>query len=252
MEPLRNPKLAEVIASHIEHMILEGVLRPGERLASERDLAARLEVSRPPLREALERLVHRGLLRTTPSGTHVAHFLTPLTSPLASLLQGNPQVVDDYFEYRGLVEGPTARLAALRATEVDRQAIRACLDRLEVAHGVEDPSQETDLDADLHMLLYEATHNLVVLQVMRAFSELLRSDVFYSRHKLYLSPGTRETLLAQHMAIGEAVIAGEADKAEAQATTHIRFTAEALQRLREEEIRIGQSLRRVGRTEMLG
>ncbi len=252
MEPIRNPKLAEVIADHIEQLILEGSLRPGERLASERELAERLEVSRPPLREALERLGEKGLLQTTHSGTYVAKFLTPLTSPLASLLQSNPRVITDYFEFRTLMEGPAARLAAERATDYDREAIRDCLDNLKQAHVLEDPSTEAERDADLHMLVYEASHNLVVLHIMRAFSDLLRSDVFYSRHKLYVSNGARDILLEQHLAIGEAVLAGEAERAEKCATDHIRYTAETLDRLKSEELRLGRALRRLGRSEVLG
>jgi len=252
VEPVRNPKLADVIAEHIEQLILEGTLRPGERLASERELAERLEVSRPPLREALDRLAERGLLRTTHGGTYVAQFLSPLTDPLASLLQSNGQVVVDYFEYRKMVEGPAARLAATRATDLDRKAIRDCLDALLAAHALDDPSVETDRDADLHMLIYEAAHNLVVMHVMRAFSEMLRSDVFYSRQGVYLSHGARDKLLAQHIAIGEAVIAGDAALAEARATEHIHFTAETLHHLRDEEQRLGRALRRFGRSEILG
>ncbi len=252
MEPVRNQKLADVIADHIEQLILEGALRPGERLAPERELAERLEVSRPSLREAIDRLATRGLLVTSHAGTHVAQFMTPLTSPLATLLQSNARVVTDYFEYRTIVEGPAARHAAERATELDRQAIRDCLEALKRNHELEDPSAETESDADLHMLIYEASHNLVVLHVMRAFSELLRSDVFYSRRKLYIAPGARDVLLAQHLAIGEAVIAGDVAAAEHHATEHIRFTAETLQRLQDEEMRIGRALRRFGRAEVLG
>ncbi len=251
MDPVRNPKLADAIAEHIEQLILEGTLRPGERLASERELSEKLEVSRPSLREALDRLEGRKLLRTTRGGTFVAHFMAPLTEPLAALMQSNEQVVVDYFEYRKLVEGATARLAAERATDLDRREIDACLARMRDAHGFEDPTAEAEADTDLHMLIYEASHNLVVLHVMRAFSELLRGDVFYDRNRLYLTAGVRDLLLDQHVAIAEAVLAGDADRAERAATEHICFTAEALARLRDDEKRLGRALRRFGRKDIV-
>lgn len=251
MDPVRNPKLADAIAEHIEQLILEGTLRPGERLASERELSERLEVSRPSLREALDRLEARKLLRTTRGGTYVAQFMAPLTEPLAALMQSNEQVVVDYFEYRQLMEGAAARLAAERATDLDRQEIGACLERMREAHRLDDPSREAEVDADLHMLVYEASHNLVVLHVMRAFSELLRGDVFYNRHRLYLTPGVRDILLGQHEAIAEAVLAGDGDRAEAAAGEHIRFTAETLKRLREDEKRLDRALRRFGRKDIV-
>lgn len=252
MDTVRTQKLADAIAEHLEQLILEGTLRPGERLAPERELAEKLAVSRPSLREALDRLVAGKLLFTTPTGTYVARFMAPLTEPLAVLLQSNEQVIVDYFEYRQMVEGPAARLAAVRATEPDRQAIEACLERLKQAHSVTDPGEEADVDADLHMLIYEAAGNLVLMHVMRAFSEMLRSDVFYKRQRLYLSPEVRDVLLAQHVAIAEAVVAGDADAAEEAATRHIRYTAETLARLRDEEVRLERALRRFGRGEFLG
>lgn len=251
MEPVRNKKLAEVIAGHLERMILEGALRPGERLAPERELSERLEVSRPSLRDALDLLVAQGLLRTEPSGTYVSDFLAPLTHPLAVLMQSNEEVTGDYLEYRMLVEGPTARFAATRATDVDRKAIRDVLNALADAHALEDPRLEAECDADLHMAIYEAAHNLVVMHVMRAFSDLLRSDVFYNRNRLYLSAGTRQELFDQHLAIGEAVIAGDAEAAEEAANKHIRFTAETLHRLKDEETRLGRALRRFGRGDIV-
>jgi len=251
MEPVRNPKLADAIAEHIEQLILEGALRPGERLASERELSEKLEVSRPSLREALDRLEARKLLRTTRGGTYVAQFMAPLTEPLAMLMQSNDQVVVDYFEYRKLVEGAAARLAAERATDLDRSGIRACLARMTEAHRLDDPTAEAEADADLHMLFYEASHNLVVLHVMRAFSELLRGDVFYNRHRLYLTPGVRAILLGHHVAIAEAVLAGDGDAAEAAASEHIRFTAETLAKLRDDEKRLGRALRRFGRKDIV-
>src|SRR6266702_4153316 len=117
MEPLRTPKLADAVAEHLERLILEGALRPGEKLATERELAAKLEVSRPSLREALDKLQARGLIETNKAGNFVSRFLAPMTDPLIALFQSNDQALDDYVEYRCLIEGEAARLAAARATE---------------------------------------------------------------------------------------------------------------------------------------
>jgi GntR family transcriptional repressor for pyruvate dehydrogenase complex len=248
---IRHRRLADTIAEHFEQLILEGVLRPGERLASERDLAERLEVSRPSLRDAIDILVKRGLLTTGKTGTMVAEFLAPLTNPLAALLQSNERVTRDYFEYREAIEPRTAGLAALRATEFDREAIRACIDRMEAAHGLEDPTAEAEADADLHVLVYEAAHNLVILHVMRAFAEMLRQDIFYNRKLLYARANVRAALLAQHRVIGEAVLAGDARRAEKAAGDHIRFTYTTLEEIGRDEARVGVALRRIGRAELI-
>jgi GntR family transcriptional repressor for pyruvate dehydrogenase complex len=251
MEPVRNQKLADAIAEHLEQLILEGSLRPGEKLAPERELAEKLEVSRPSLREALEKLQARGLIETGKSGTFVTQFMASLTEPLAAMLQSNEQALIDYLEYRGLVEGEAARLAAIRATEPEREAIRQCLDAMRAAHKVDDPTAEAGVDADLHVLIYEAAHNLVLLHVMRAFSEMLHGGVFYNRHQLYSRPGVRDLLLEQHLAIGEAVLARDPDKAAEAASFHIRATAATLEEIRQEQTRVARALRRMGRSEFV-
>jgi GntR family transcriptional regulator, transcriptional repressor for pyruvate dehydrogenase complex len=247
----RGPKIADAMADHIERLILEGVLRPGEKLAAERELAEKLDISRPSLRAALDILVKRGLLVSDRSGTFVAQFLSPLLRPLATLMQDKPRVPADYFEFRKIQEAHAARLAALRATDVDRQAIRHCIERMKEAHKLEDPTQEGEADVDLHLLIYEASHNVVLLHVMRALADLLRNNIFYSRAQLYLREGVRDQLLEQHLAIAEAVIAGRPKEAESAAAEHIRFTFETVEEIRRDSLRLETSLSRINRSDLL-
>lgn len=248
---IRPEKLGDAIAEHIEKLILEGVLRPGEKLAAERDLAQKLDVSRPSLREALEKLQAKGLLETTKSGTVVAQFLAPLTRPLAELFADKPRVTSDYFEYRRIVEGQAAALAAIRSTDLDRAAFRECAGRIQKANELDDPGEEATADADLHLLIYEASHNIVLLHVMRVFSELLRNDVLYNRNQLYQRFGVREQLLKQHLAIADAIVRGDPRAAEREAADHISFTFETIEEIRRDEARIEVSLRRVSRSDLL-
>lgn len=250
-ESIESPKAADAIADRIERLILEGVLRPGERLASERELAEKLDVSRPTLRDALAKLADKGLLSTTRGGTYVAQFLASLTEPLAALLGENPRVADDYFEFRRFVEAEASGLAAVRATDVDRRAIRECAERMSDAHLLDDPTQEAEADVDLHLLVYEASHNIVLMHVMRALAELMRRDIFYNREQLYLRTGVREKLLAQHLAIAETVIAGNREAAIAAAAEHIRFTFETVEEIRRDSERVESSLQRVGRSDFV-
>ncbi len=245
------PKAADAIASHLEMLILEGVLRPGERLAGERELAEKLDVSRPTLRAALARLTKRGLLTTSRNGRRVAQFLSPLMDPLASLLADKPQVTDDYFEFRTCFEAEAAGLAAQRATELDQRTITSAIARMHTAHRQDNAEEEANADVEFHMAVYEASHNLVLLHVMRAMSELLRRDVFYNRAQLYAREGVRTLLLAQHEAIGKAIGAGDARQARRAASEHIRFTAQTIHDIRRNRMRMEASLNRVGRADFL-
>jgi len=250
-DSIRTQKVADAIALHIEGLILQGALRPGEKLASERDLAVKFDVSRPSLREAIEKLAERGLLTATRGGTYVAEFLTPIMEPLASLYRDNQNASADYFEFRQWVEAQAARSAAIRATDVDRAAIRTCLAQMRKAHKISDPSQEAQADVNLHILVYEAGHNLIVLHVMRALSELLRNNIFFNRQNLYLRAGVREKLLAQHIEIGDAVLARNPDRAEAAAADHIRFVFSTVEDIQRDAKRLKTSLMRVKRSDLL-
>ena len=249
-DAIRPPRLADAIAGHIERMILEGVLRPGERLASERDLAEKLDVSRPSLREALAQLEKRGLLLSKRGGTTVAQFLAPLSMPLAELFRDKPRVTADYFEYRCFVESQAAKLAALRATDLDRKTIQAVIKRMQAAHSLEDPYKEAETDVDLHLAVYEASHNVVLLHVMRVFAELLREGIFYNRDQLFRRHGTRPILLEQHLAIADAVLSGDVDRATRVADEHIRYTFNTVEEIRRDE-ELEASLRRLERSDLL-
>ena len=251
-DDVRPARLADAVAERLEQLILEGVLRPGERLLPERDLAEKLNVSRPSLREALQKLEEKGLLRTSREGTVVAQLVgASLTDPLTQLLQSHPETTFDYLEFRAGVEGMAAYLAAQRATDVDRQMMKDCIERMQAAHGEEDSSTEADADTDLHLAIYEASHNVVLLHIMRGLAAMLRQDVFYNRPRLYSQPGVRELLLDQHRAICEAVMRGDADEARVAAECHINFTHKTMREIRDAEARLEVSLRRLGRSDLV-
>ncbi|CAK0765120.1 GntR family transcriptional regulator, transcriptional repressor for pyruvate dehydrogenase complex [uncultured Gammaproteobacteria bacterium] len=250
-ESIKAEKIADTVASHLERLIFEGALHPGERLLPERELAQKLEVSRPSLRDALALLERRGLVVTDRQGSRVAEFLRPLTQPLELLIQSNARAPFDYLEFRGVIEGATAEMAAKRATELDRATIQGILERMEKAHSHVDSGEESEADADLHFATYEAAHNVVILHIMRAFSELLRRDVFYHREQLYARRGVRDLLLTHHKAIGEAIIAGDGAAARRAAENHIAFTRQTLEEIRQADARLAVSLRRLGRRDLV-
>ncbi len=251
MEAIRTQRVADAIATRIEKLILEGALRPGEKLASERELALRLDVSRPSLREAIDKLVERGLLTANRGGTAVAQFLLPIMAPLANLYRDHHNAAADYLEFRQWVEAQAARAAAERATEVDKAAIRDCLAEMRKAHKATDSALEAQADVNLHILVYEASHNFIVLHVMRALSELLRNNVFFNREHLYGRSGVREKLLSQHTEIGEAVITGDPERAEAAAAAHIQFVFGTVEEIQRDDKRLACSISRVGRSDFL-
>jgi GntR family transcriptional regulator, transcriptional repressor for pyruvate dehydrogenase complex len=237
---------SDATAQHIEDLILEGSLRPGEPLLPEREMALRLNVSRPTLRQGLKTLEDKGLLTAEPGGgRRVAPLATTITDPLIALMSARGDLVGDYLEFRATLERMAAALAAERANDVDRAALQACLKRIDAAHRLADPQEEAEADVELHFLIYDASHNVVLLQVMRALSGMLRKGVTDNRQKLFARPEVREVLLLQHRAICEAVMARDPKAAGRAAEDHMVYTRRVLDEIAAAEARLEISLRRI-------
>lgn len=230
-EKITAEKLSHIVARQIELLILRGILRPGERLPAERDLAERLGVSRPSLREALEMLEGKGLVVSRPgSGVFIADVLGSAFSPaLVELFATHDEAVYDYIAFRRDLEGLAAERAARLASDTDREVIATLLAKMEAAHLKRDPRSECALDVQFHMAIIEASHNVVMLHMMRSMFDLLRQGVFYNRGVMFKNRVTRDMLLDQHRAINAAIQARDPAAARAAVTRHLDYVEEALQ-----------------------
>jgi GntR family transcriptional repressor for pyruvate dehydrogenase complex len=244
---IKPQRAAEAVARHLEALILEGSLRPGEALLPERELAERLNVSRPTLREGLKLLEDRGLLDSEKGkAMRVAQLgKSAITDPLMDLLIARPEVADDYLEFRDIVETEAAMMAAQRANHVDRQRIEACMARIDAAHASGSPAEEAEADAALHLTIYEASHNIVLLQIMRALSGSLRSDVTKNRARMFTIPAIRDLLRDQHLAIGRAILDGDPQAARHAAHHHLAYIRGAMHEINAAEAKLDLSLRRL-------
>lgn len=222
---IKAPTTANIVAQHLQTLILEGELSAGERLAPERELANRLSVSRTVLREALKTLQDRGVLTTTRGGgTYVSSVLgATLYDPLLELLRSNPAATQDYHEYRRELEGAAAYFAAIRATPPDIEIIRIIIDRMISADETGNAEQEADIDAEFHIAIIDASHNKIFMHFARAMHEVLRQDLYASRRTLFDRPGVRKNLLNQHIEVANCVADGRADDARAAIYAHIDF-----------------------------
>jgi len=242
---MKQQRLSDRIAEKLEAMIAEGSLKPGERLPAERDLASRLEVSRPSLREAIQKLNSKGLLNTRHGGgTYVCDSLEPsFVSPLIALLREMPESRYDVLEIRHALEGTAAYYAALRSTGEDKAKIRRCFEEMIAGHGNPDPMAEARADAAFHLSIVEASHNVVLLHVMRGLFTLLQNSISHNLDKLYTLPRVFEPLSRQHERLMNTVIEGDAEKARQAAQEHLVFVEESLQQIDREEVHKQRALR---------
>lgn len=228
--PIAPEKLSHSIQRQIEALILQGILRPGDRLPAERDLAERLGVSRPSLREALADLQTAGLVTTRAgAGVFVADVLGSAFSPaLTRLISAHPDAARDYLAFRTDLEGLAAERAARQATDSDLAVIAAVLTRMEAAHEAHDHELESTLDVEFHMAIVEASHNIIALHMMRSMYDLLREGVFYNRARMFGAANMRGALLDQHRAINAALQARDGGTAREAVAIHLDFVGDCL------------------------
>lgn len=222
---IEHDPTARAVERQIETLILEGVLCAGDKLPGERDLSKSFNVSRPILRQAISNLKDKKLLLTRHGGaTLVADVIgTVFAAPVAEIIRSNEKAKADYLEYRREIEAMAASMAADRATAADKTVLKRVIDDMKQAHEARDPDRESELDVEFHNAVGDSAHNIMLLHTLRSCYRLLKNDVFYNRKLLYDGSGMREKLLQQHLAIYDAIIAGDARKAAQVARKHIEF-----------------------------
>lgn len=213
-------RLSDRLAAALTAQIDSGALRPGDRLPTEAQLAARHGVSRSVVREAVQRIKSRGLLLSRQgSGVYVAP--PPAHRPLAfdpKVLESMDAVVQ-VVELRRVLEGEIAALAALRSTRAQQAGLKRSLKAIDTAMAAGDDG--VDEDMAFHRAIGEATGN-------PQFSRLLAFLEQYLREAMRVTKGNearREDFMRQvrdeHRAIVAAIEARDAAKARAAAVGHL-------------------------------
>jgi GntR family transcriptional repressor for pyruvate dehydrogenase complex len=138
------------------------------------------------------------------------------------------EAVFDYIAFRRDMEGLAADRAARLGSDTDLRVIQAIMDKMVLAHTKRDPANEALLDADFHLSIIEASHNVIMLHMMRSMYDLLREGVFYNRQIMFRQRSTRDTLLEQHSAINDAIQARDPVAARKAVEAHLDFVEQAL------------------------
>lgn len=233
--------LADMVAERIEQLIVDGVLKAGQALPSERRLVEKLGVSRTSLREGLKHLRARGIIETSHGrGSVVARLTGPSeTSPLMYLLGSQPRTLFDLFEVRGLLEAESARLAALRGTKADYILITRRYEEMVKAHDTDaGAAKHARLDHAFHLAICEASHNPVLVHTLSALTEPLLSSVFASVNNLYHRESHKRDIDRQHARLYNAILGKSPEQARKAAADHINGICAALRDIEQEEQRL--------------
>ncbi|CAM4069939.1 pyruvate dehydrogenase complex transcriptional repressor PdhR [Vibrio neonatus] len=244
---IRQPKLSDVIEKELETLILDGILSPGKKLPSERELAKQFDVSRPSVREAIQRLEAKGLLtRRQGGGTFVCESLSSnLADPLFNLLASHSDTQRDLLETRHALEGISAYFAALRGTVEDFQRITECQKLLNIPVNGDDIESEAKAIMEFLIAISEASHNVVLLHIVRSLAPLLQENVSQNLMLLHGRDDAIQKLNEYREEIVDAITSRQPQRARELCEVHLAFIDETLSDLTEEQDRRALSLRRI-------
>ena len=214
---IKGRRLHEDIIHQLHSLIRQGVLKHGDRLPPERDLAEQFKVSRSSVREAIRSLELQGLVVSKRgSGTFInTDNLESVMALVAASMDTGEDALRDIFEMRRLLEPPIAALAARRATLEEVRQMQEILEEQQRQVGQGDTGVAAD--TAFHFALAAATHNSALLKVVSAVEDILQM----SRDRSMQEPGRPQRSLKSHHQVLQRVQAGDSQGAQEAMEHHL-------------------------------
>lgn len=211
-------RLYEQVLDRLRNHVTERGLRVGDRLPPERDLAARLGVSRASVKQAIVVLEVQGLVEVRHGGgTYLVRDSLDL-EPVERLVERRRRL-PDVLDAREALETKLAELAAERRTEEDIAELRAALGVM--GQEIDEGADGVEGDRRFHAAVTAAAHSGILAEFMRSIAD----QITESRHESLRQPGRPVRSLAQHFAIFDAIEAGQPKQAAAAMRRHVRTVA---------------------------
>jgi GntR family transcriptional repressor for pyruvate dehydrogenase complex len=219
-QEIRRVKLRDQVADMLLEMISSGEYQAGDRLPPERILVEQIGVSRTVVREALNLLETRGLIRIEHGRGAVvsANGAHALQNNLGFLLRMQPGALWELMEMRKALEVEVAGLAAERATAEDIATMRAKLDRMR--EKINAPEGYVEADVGFHEMLARSARNRVILMMMEPIVDLLLA----SRRMTGSKEANAKRALRAHEAILKRVEAKDVEGARSEMRKHMMTT----------------------------
>ena len=207
----------EVIVQQIKSQIKKGILKPGEKLPSERKLADQLGVSRASVREAIQALAFSGYLEVIQGkGTYILEIAIKYDEIVNFFSEFSNYSLDDLMEARIMLEGEFARVAALNASQKEIDVIEKIFN--EIAKS-KDLNSFVVKDLEFHLTVAKATHNPFMYGLMKIVGEMLYKET----HRIIgRSRYTRENTIETTRDLVQAIKQRDAEKAKKLMAEHIR------------------------------
>lgn len=223
-----NTSRSERIVAQIKALMLEGKLKPGDKLPPERELAEIMNVSRTSVREAIKTLSAMGLVKIRKGhGVFIDEAnLESVFSRVSDALIITKDEIGQLFEIRKVLETQAAQWAAERATPEEITYIARLVQEAKTA--CELPSTRSEVinnhDNIFHNAMIEASHNNVLGMVMNGLFEVLSKI----RAKAMSVPGKVTQSILDHEEIAKAIAARDGMRASRAMFSHIESVEKSI------------------------
>jgi GntR family transcriptional repressor for pyruvate dehydrogenase complex len=224
--PIKPKKISAQIAEQIRNSIMSGEFAPGDRLPPERELAEMFGVSRPSVREALNILGASGLVEALQGGGTTVKSLMEQGSgnTLSDMIRVEQERALDVIEVRKCMESWTAYFAAKRALPDDLRRMEQIIDGMRQNLETLRPSE--DLDANFHIIVARATHNVVWMHLMQNIFDAMKEFQRGVWRAVYLTEEDQKQLFLHHQGVYQAINNRDAERARILMLEHLGFAEE--------------------------
>lgn len=214
------------VFAFVREQLLSGQMKAGDRLLPERELANRLGVSRPVIREVLRALAAIGVIEIRHGYGSVVRRpgFAELGDLFTMMLAQQVEVVEDVMEARIAIERQAIRLACSRATTTDLAVLGEALRRVE--QTVDDPQAGGEADFAFHAALIAAAHSPTLASLHAAIAVLLKRSHFERRERITSLSGIDTYLIEHHRDLLAAVVSRDADTADRLLMAHFQIGSE--------------------------
>jgi GntR family transcriptional repressor for pyruvate dehydrogenase complex len=221
-------KIPDVVYQQLVSLIASGRLKPGEKLPSERDMAADMGVSRQSIREAINQARTVGLIEVRQGGSTVvvSSVKEHLKTPLAIILEEQGEKILEFLDVRKLFECWCAEKAAAAAKPADVRSMQALLRRMERLQPGEAAWEKADLS--FHSAIAAASHNVIAIHIMEGLKASFNS--YFKAKKFALGPECKELLHRQHQNVLLAIRQKNPPAAMDRMREHLEYVEDVIRR----------------------
>lgn len=227
--PIKSTKVYEQVIEQIKNMIIDGTLKKGDRLPSERELVENLEVSRTSVREAIRALQIMGLIECRQGeGNFIKqNFENTLLEPISIMFMLQESNPEEILDVRRIIEIETVALAVDKINEEQLEELKRISDSFKVCRN---ENKNVKYDKEFHYKIAKASGNLLIINILNAMSSLMDSFLKDARRKILIDEGNLMVLANQHELIYEAIRDKDGLRASQEMKKHLDFTNEYIRR----------------------